>query len=142
MAVIIEKNCLQNVSKFIKLAVDQVKQLETDLDLVTKREKVAQTLLTYKNKNFEKSLIKAAEALYNSDFFSEEEEKNIFVKKAKEDPAYLSGVLCKVCEAADVSLIGQPARVAARSKKQGDYDPVEARAFGYGRLGGNILLDD
>ncbi|NBQ68977.1 MAG: hypothetical protein EBU46_09160, partial [Nitrosomonadaceae bacterium] len=54
-----------------------------------------------------------------------------FLKKAKEDVSYLARTLEKVCNAADIALIGKPARVANKQQKEAEYDPVMAKAFGY-----------
>jgi hypothetical protein len=75
--------------------------------------------------------------MYSSDFINDEEEKALFVKKAKEDSAYLAKIVERVCNASDVAYMGKVATV--KSSTQSD-DPVIRRAFGYSN--GYSLLDD
>ena len=118
---------LTKVAQFIKLANSHIYDLE--YQRVEQKKKIASELAKYDN--YRQSLRKAAQALYDSDFITDELERRKFLKRAEADPAYLSSVLEKVCKAADVALIGSPARVATVVKKGEEYDPVRARAFGY-----------
>lgn len=126
-----ENEFRDKVACFVKQAMADIEDLQGKLRQV--EEKQAQ-----EHEDFEKALRKAAQALYESDFINEEAGKKIFIKKASESPAYLASVIEKVCNAADVSLIGRPARVAARSKNA-EYDPVMAKAFGWDN---STVLDD
>jgi hypothetical protein len=137
-----DKLFLQKVAQFAKISVsalerldDKVEDLETEL--LGYRKKEAQEDL--KKVKLEGSLEKAARALYDADFLTDETERRKFLKRAKEEPSYLVDVLIKVCNAADVALIGSPARVASKPK-QAEYDPVAARAFGWSTSDG--ILDE
>ena len=128
-------NFLRNVASFVKLAIDQTEQLQDDVLSLKKQATVEEI----NKEKYRLSLVKAADALYDSDFLSDEHEKRTFLRKAAEDPIYVVRLLEKVCEAADVAQIGKPARVAARPK-EAEYDPVMAKAFGYNS--NNSIIDD
>jgi hypothetical protein len=84
--------------------------------------------LVQKDRELDAALKKAAEAMYSSDFINDEDEKALFVKKAKEDSKYLARIVERVCNAADVAYMGKSASV--KSSNHSD-DPVMRRAFGY-----------
>lgn len=131
-----DKLFLQKVSQFIKIAINKIDTLEDALLDYRKKEaaeKIAED-------RYDDSIKKAADALYESDFITDEYERRQFIKRAKEDPAHLARTLEKVCNAADVALVGTPARVASR-KKEAEYDPVMARAFGM-NYSGNSIIDE
>jgi hypothetical protein len=117
---------LQKVAQFAKISVNKVSELEDEVHEL----RVKTAAEDAKRARFNSALEKAARILYEADFITDDLDKRKFLKRAKEDPSYLVDVLEKVCNAADVALIGSPARVAARTK-QAEYDPVYARAFGY-----------
>ena len=126
---------LHNVANFVKIAVDLNEQQQDELYAMKKQAAIEEI-----NKDkYRAALRKTAEALYNADFLTDEQEKRNFLKEAAKDPVYVARYLEKVCEAADVALIGKPARVAARPK-EAEYDPVMARAFGYNQ--GRDIIDD
>lgn len=134
---------LQKVAQFAKISVSTVDKLDDKISnledsLLSYRKKEAQD--NYKQVKLESAIEKAAKALYESDFLTDDAERRKFLKRAKEEPSYLVDVLIKVCNAADVALIGSPARVASKPK-QAEYDPVAARAFGYSSSA-NSLIDD
>jgi hypothetical protein len=113
------------MAQFVKLAIDETERLE-DSVLELRKKEAAESL---SKERYEFALRKTADALYNTDFLTDEHEKRTFLRKAAEDPVYVVKFLEKVCEAADVAPIGKPARVAAKPK-EAEYDPVYARAFG------------
>lgn len=119
-------NILQQIAEFVKLALDNSKDLQHQVYELRKHAAVEEL----DKAKYKDALKKAADALYDTDFLTDEQEKRTFLKKAAEDPIYVVRFLEKVCEAADVAQIGRPARVAARHK-EAEYDPVMARAFGY-----------
>lgn len=128
------KQALDKVAAFVNIALSEINQL-------------TEKLAAYENKQAEEikqadaaldiALKKAAEAMYNSDFINDEDEKSLFVKKAREDALYLARVVERVCNAADVAYMGKSASV--KSSNQSD-DPVMRRAFGYDN--NYSLLDD
>jgi hypothetical protein len=128
------KQALDKVATFVNVALSEIDRLS---------KKVA----AYENRQAEESrqedialdsaLKKAAEAMYNSDFINDEDEKSLFVKKAKEDSLYLAKVVERVCNAADVAYMGKAASVKSSSHSD---DPVMRRAFGYDN--NYSLLDD
>lgn len=128
---------LQKISEFTKVAIEEIDDLEAQLNAFQKKaaaEGIAQ-------RRFEQALEKAADALYKSDFITDIYERKEFLKRAKEDPAYLTRMIVKLCDAADVAPIGTPARVT--SLKQAEYDPVMARAFGWGKGSpDSLVLED
>lgn len=129
---------LQKVAQFVKLAINE---LDAKQERVVELRKEA-AVVDRKWTDYSASLNKAASALYDADFITDEVERRKFLKKASEDPSYLSSVIVKVCGAADVALIGSPAGVAMRQQKQGEeFDPVKARAFGWD-YSSSQLLDD
>lgn len=133
---------LQKFANFAKVSVSTLDRLEDKIasledSLLGYRKKEAQEDL--KRIRLEATLEKAAKALYDADFITDASEKRKFLKLAKEDPAYLANIIEKICNAADVALIGSPARVASKPKKA-EYDPVAARAFGWDNS--NSLLDE
>jgi hypothetical protein len=92
---------------------------------------------------YRQALKKAAQVLYETDFFSEEAERRKFLKEAAADPNVVVATLIKVCHAADVALIGTPARVALKNKQGEEFDPVKAKAFGLDPSSlGESALDD
>ncbi len=119
------KEFLNQVELFVKVAMDEISALRAELsELEEKKAEETEERL----EEIEHSLKKAATALYDSDFISDEYDKRKFVKKAKEDPMYLATVIEKICQAADVSTFGSVANV----KTAGDNtDPVMRKAFGY-----------
>src|SRR4051812_40311670 len=136
-----DKLFLQKVAQFAKISVSAIEKLDDKVDnlesqLLGYRKKEAQEDL--KKVRLEGTLEKAAKALYEADFLTDDTERKKFLKRAKEEPSYLVDVLIKVCNAADVALIGSPARVASKPKTA-EYDPVAARAFGWDTS--NSLLD-
>lgn len=131
----INESFLTKVAQYIKLSIDSNQLLQERLYQQQKQAAI-------KDSNKEKyqfALQKAADALYDSDFLSNEAEKRSFLRKAAEDPVYVVRTLEKVCNAADVAQIGSPARVAARPK-EAEFDPVMAAAFGYDSSRG--IIDD
>jgi hypothetical protein len=128
------KEALLKIQEFVKVALHEIKDLKEQLNLV--QEKRASEQIK-KDKELDNVLRKAAEAMYNSDFITDEDEKAIFVKRAKEDVKYLASVVERVCNAADVSYMGKVASV--KSSNESD-DPVMRRAFGYS--GTYSLLDE
>jgi hypothetical protein len=131
----------KKVAQFIKVATNELHQRQEQVVELRKTAAVE----ARRKENFELSLHKAASALYDADFITDELERKRFLRKAAEDPSFLSSVIVKVCNAADVALIGSPARVAVRQQKQGEeFDPVKARAFGADYAGGFVgpILDD
>lgn len=130
---------LQKVAQFVKLAIEDIESKQENV-LEMKKQAAAEA---QRWEGYNGSLKKAAQALYDADFITDEVERNRFLKKASENPSYLSSVIVKVCNAADVALIGSPARVAVRQKQGEEFDPVKARAFGYDYSGGtSSFLDD
>lgn len=136
---------LNKVASFVKVAVVEIENLQDAAQEANRKEaefhrKEAAEIV--KKETYRQSLKLAAKALYEADFITDDNERKKFLKKAEDDPSYLSKVIEKVCNAADVSLIGLPARVAARTEKQGEYyDPVRIKAFGLDDSN-NFLLED
>ena len=130
---------LQKVGQFVKLATSEL-TVQQETNAALRKQAAAEAR---RRDEYSHSLRKAAQALYDADFITDEMERKNFLKKASEDPSYLSSVIVKVCNAADVALIGAPARVAMRQKQGEEFDPVKARAFGYDYTGtASGLLDD
>jgi FtsZ-binding cell division protein ZapB len=119
------KHALHKIENFVKVALDEIAYLNNSLKELS--EKKAQQLSAYNN-SLNTSLEKAAEALYSADFIMDEEEKQAFVKKAKEDVNYLAKTLERVCKASDVAYLGKVASVKSSVPSE---DPVMKRAFGY-----------
>ena len=115
------KQALAKIEDFVKVALDEISEL-SDKVAELENSKVSA------DKELDKALKKAAEAMYSSDFINDEEEKLTFMKKAKEDPKYLAKIVERVCQAADVAYMGKTATVKASNHTE---DPVLRRAFGY-----------
>lgn len=128
------KQALHKVEQFVKVALAEISELKSQLN-EEQAKKTKEAAL--QDKELEQALKKAAQAMYNSDFINDEEEKALFVKKAQEDVKYLARVVERVCAAADVSYMGKVASV--KTAPQTD-DPVMRRAFGYSSY--DNLLDD
>ena len=127
------KEALHKIEKFVKVALHEIAELKQQLqDSQVKKAEAFQ-----QDKDLDKALKKAAQAMYDSDFINDEDEKALFIKKAKEDAKYLARVVERVCNAADVSYLGKVASV--KTAPQSD-DPVMRRAFGYASH--DMLLDD
>ena len=123
----IERIFLQKFAEFTSLVVAEVNNLRAQVQSHLQKEASVET----DKGQYKQAVTKVANALYNSDldFITGDFDHRKFIKRASEDPSYLARTFEKVCNAADVSLIGRPARVAA-IKKQASFDPVYARAFG------------
>jgi hypothetical protein len=130
-----DKETSSKIEEFVKQAMEEISQLRSELKSLN--EKRADEI-EERDEELTHAIKQAANALYDSDFISDEYEKRKFVKKAKEDPKYLATVIQKVCEAADVSTFGSVASI----KTAGDNgsDPVMRKAFGYDN--NYNLLDD
>lgn len=128
------KQALDKVASFVKVALSEIDQLSRKLASYENQQALADKQA---DAALDNALKKAAEAMYNSDFINDEDEKSSFVKKAKEDSLYLAKVVERVCNAADVAYMGKTASV--KSSTQSD-DPVMRRAFGYGNS--YSLLDE
>lgn len=115
------KQALLKIEHFVKIALDEISELNTKVSELKSHQAT-------QDKELDKALKKAAEAMYSSDFINDEEEKLTFMKKAKEDPKYLAKIVERVCQAADVAYMGKSATVKASSHTD---DPVLKRAFGY-----------
>lgn len=126
----IEKLFLHKFAEFTSLVVSELNSLKSQLTEQLQKE----ASLNQARESYKQTVIKVANALYNSDleFITGDFDQRKFIKLACEDPSYLARTFEKVCNAADVSLIGKPARVAA-IKKQAAYDPVYAQAFGFNK---------
>ena len=119
------KEALHKIEEFVKVALDEIADLNAQVN-VYKTKEAAEALK--QDKELDGALKKAAEAMYNSDFINDEDEKALFVKKAKEDAKYLARIVERVCNAADVSYMGKTASVKSSTQSE---DPVIRRAFGY-----------
>jgi hypothetical protein len=126
---------LEKVAGFIKLAINQTGELEAD-NLALRKKLACEAI---DQEKYELALHKTADALYDSDFITDETEKKTFLRKAAEDPVYVVRFLEKVCEQADVAQMGKPARIKAVDK-EASLDPVMMRAFGYHSAAG--LVDE
>ena len=120
---------LQKVAQFTKISISKIDELEDEVHALRIKEAAEES----RKQKFQSAIEKAARILYEADFITDDLEKRKFLKRAKEDPSYLVDVLEKVCNAADVALIGSPARVAAKTKQAGysPDDPVARMAFGW-----------
>ncbi len=125
---------LRDMASFVKLAIDETDRLNDHVIELKKKEAADEI----DKARYELALKKAADALYDTDFLTDEYEKKTFLRKAAEDPVYVVRFLEKVCEAADIAPIGKPARVASKPK-EAEYDPVMARAFGWKS---NAIIDE
>jgi hypothetical protein len=119
------KEALDKIAQFVNVALSEISELTRQVQSHQTKEASAQ--LT-KDRELDAALQKAAEAMYSSDFITDEDEKALFVKKAREDSKYLARVVERVCKAADVSYMGKVATVKAGTQSE---DPVIRRAFGY-----------
>lgn len=128
------KEALDKIQAFVKVALSEIADLKSQLTSVQIKEASTRSK---QDKELDAVLRKAAEAMYSSDFINDEDEKALFVKKAKEDATYLAKIVERVCNASDVAYMGKVATV--KSSTQSD-DPVMRRAFGYSN--GYSLLDD
>lgn len=113
------------VEEFVKVALAEIKELKQQLHSYHEKEAAEKVR---KDQETEVALKKAADALYNSDFITDSDEKEAFLKKAKEDVGYLAKIVERVCTASDVAYMGKVATVKAAG---GAEDPVMRRAFGY-----------
>lgn len=131
----VDKLFLQKFAEFTKVVISELKNLRTQLDSqMSKTASHDEQLETYHN-----SVVKIANVLYETDFdFVLKGDRKNFIKNASANPFLLAEAFGKVCEAADVTLIGRPARVAAK-QKIASYDPVYARAFGLGNSQDTIM---
>ncbi len=118
------KEALHKIETFVKVALAEITDLKQQL--YTRQTKEAAEAVQ-KDKEFEAALKKAAEAMYSSDFINDEDEKALFVKKAREDSKYLAKIVERVCNASDVAYMGKAANVKASTQSD---DPVMRRAFG------------
>ena len=132
----VDRGLLQKFAEFINLTVAELRSLRAQVNTHLQKE-------ANDKQQYRQAVSKVASALYNSDldFITGDFDHQKFIKLASEDPTYLARTFEKVCNAADVSLIGRPARVAA-IKKQGNYsDPVYAHAFGLKQQPDESIMD-
>jgi hypothetical protein len=136
--ILIDKELLVKFAEFTSAVMTELRDLRGKVEY--HQTKVAQDCL--ETEQYQQAVIKVANALYDSDldFVTGDFDRRKFIKKAMEDKTYLAKTLEKVCNAADVSLIGKPARVAA-NKKVASNDPVYARAFGYSSNNSDFIID-
>ena len=120
----LDENMLQQVVEFTKAAIDTIEGLEAQQVAAQLKEAAAKET----KDRYTAALDKVAEAL--SENGQLEVTKQEFFKRAQADPVYLVHMLERICKAAEVASIGKPARVATQGS--GQYDPVMAKAFGYG----------
>jgi hypothetical protein len=113
------------IEEFVKVALLEIQDLKDQLHTYQEKEAAERYK---KDQETEAALKKAADALYNSDFITDSEEKEIFLKKAKEDLGYLAKIVERVCTASDVAYMGKVATVKSAGVSE---DPVMRRAFGY-----------
>ena len=119
------KQALHKIEQFVKVALDEIASLNDSIVELNNKKAYE---LQLADKTLDSSLKKAAEALYSADFINDEEEKQLFMKRAKEDINYLAKTLERVCKAADVAYMGKVANVKSSVPSE---DPVMRRAFGY-----------
>lgn len=134
----VDRKFLQKFAEFTSLVVAELNSLRSQIaSHMQKQASDDSSKLKYKQ-----AVTKVATALYNADldFVTGDFDHRKFIKLASEDPTYLAKTFEKVCNAADVSLIGKPARVAA-IKKQASFDPVYVHAFGFNQTNDNGILD-
>lgn len=131
----VDKMFLQKFAEFTTLVLSELKTLRSQLS-----EKMAKEAShDEKQQDYYDSVVKIAAVLNSSDFdFVINGDRKKFIKNASANPNLLADVFEKVCEAADVTLIGRPARVAA-VKKTASYDPVYARAFGLSHNSDSVM---
>ena len=140
MDLVSQPRFLSKIASFTKIALDEISVLEGEVNTLRKAASMRDYEDMEKQAVLKVALDSAAEALYNSDFITDDIERRKFMKMAQEDPAYLANMITKVCRAADVSFIGKPAHAVSNINKYAKYsseDPVAARAFG---LGSNSAL--
>lgn len=128
------KEALHKIENFVKIALHEISSLKDEVKSLKGKEAAE---IQKQDKALDQALKKAAEAMYSSDFINDEDEKALFVKKAKEDSKYLARIVEKVCNAADVAYMGKSASVKSSTQTE---DPVMRRAFGYDA--NYSLLDD
>lgn len=135
--ILIDKIFLQKIAQFTNIVLNELANLREQVNSNLQKE----AGLDEQKEQYKVQVQKVAKALYDSDldFVTGDFDQRKFVKKAVEDPSYMASMFEKVCNAADVSLIGKPARVAS-VKKKAEYDPVYARAFG-ARADNDGLID-
>jgi len=119
------KQALQKIEQFVKIALEEINDLRGQLAAHQVKEAAEKSK---QDKELDVALRKAAEAMYSSDFITDEDEKALFIKKAKEDSKYLATIVERVCTAADVAYMG---KVASVKSSDDTTDPVMRRAFGY-----------
>lgn len=119
------KEALHKIETFVKTALAEISDLKHQVASQQNKQAEAQQ---QSDRELDNALRKAAEAMYSSDFINDEDEKALFVKKAKEDSKYLAKIVERVCNASDVAYMGKSATI--KSSVQTD-DPVLRRAFGY-----------
>lgn len=124
----VDEQFLLKFAEFTRVVLGEIKSLREQVSYHMSKQASADAT----REEYQKAVMKVAEALYNSDldFVTGDFDRRKFIKRAMEDPSYIARTLEKVCNASDVSLIGKPARVAATNKKLASYDPVYHRAFG------------
>lgn len=124
----VDKLFLQKIAEFTNIVVSELNSLRQQLNNNLQKE----AGIDQKKDKYRTAVQKVAKALYDSDldFVTGDFDCRKFTKLAIEDPSYMAKMFEKVCNAADVSSIGKPARVAS-IKKNAEQDPVYARAFGY-----------
>ena len=119
-----DKEQLEQIQNFVKVAMAEIEDLGQKLEQAEKRA----TVVSIRDHELKQAITKAADAMYDSDFITDREEKERFIKKASEDPSFLARSLEKVCKAADVAYMGKPSTVKTAGVSD---DPVMRRAFGY-----------
>lgn len=119
------KQALHKVESFVKIALAEISDLNEKVKFYQNKQAEEKVI---RDKELDFALKKAAEAMYNSDFINDEDEKALFVKKAKEDSRYLAKIIERVCNASDVAYMGKVASVKSSTHSE---DPVMRRAFGY-----------
>lgn len=126
----IETELLQKFAEFTTAVMRELADLRASKDYSLRKQAEQEE----ERERYLASVVKVADALHDSDFdfVTGDFNRQQFIKRAMQDPSYLARTLEKVCNAADVSLIGKPARVAA-TKSKAIIDPVYARAFGYSK---------
>lgn len=133
--ILVDRKFLHKFAEFVTITVNELNKLQAQVANTISKEAAAANLQS----EYERAVTKVAKAMYSSDFLTDDSEYHRFIKRAKTDKLYLANTLIKVCEAADVSVMGRPARVAASKSKSID-DPVYQRAFGK-RRGVNELIE-
>lgn len=128
------KQALAKIETFVKTALSEISDLKEQVKAYQTKQAAEEVK---KNREFEQALKKAAEAMYSADFINDEDEKSLFVKKARENAIYLANIVERVCNASDVAYMGKTASVKSSNQFE---DPVMRRAFGYDS--NYNLLDD